>query len=122
MRMPGSAWPTRRLSVCGLDRLALWVDGRQCGSNPAKPSRHSTSCLPVICPQSEARARYTALTPSADQVLLLPRGYSFFNSAVQFSTTVTGSVDVVAVSIRNRLPSGATSQPKTCEATALWAI
>src|SRR5258707_1385169 len=80
------------------------------------------SGFPVICPQSEARARYTALTPSADQVLLLPRGYSFFNSAVQFSATVTGSVDVVAVSIRNRLPSGATSQPKTCEETALWAI
>ena len=94
----------------------FWMSGRQ-------PFLYKIrSELPVICPQSEARARYTARTASAKQVWLLPRGYSFFNSAAQFSTTVTGSVDVVEVPIRNRLPSGATSQPKTCEATALWAI
>src|SRR5215475_4512766 len=54
-----------------------------------------------------------------DQLLLPPRGYSFFSSAFQFSTTVTDSDDVAAVSIRSRLPSGATSQPKTCKPRSL---
>src|SRR5439155_5534417 len=67
-------------------------------------------------------AHRSVLHPSADQVLLPPRGYSFFNSAVQFSTTVTDSDDLVAVSIRSRLPSGATSQPRTCKPPSLWPI
>jgi hypothetical protein len=41
----------------------------------------------------------------------MPRGsYYFFNSAVQFSTTVRDSVDVLTASNRNRWPSGVTSQ------------
>jgi hypothetical protein len=67
------------------------------------------------------QARYVALAPS-DQILLLPRGYSFFNSAVQFNTTVMGSDEVVPVSTRTCLPSGATSQPKTRKACSLWPI
>jgi hypothetical protein len=66
--------------------------------------------------------RYAALIPRADQVLLLLRGYSLFNSAVQFSITVMDSDEVVPVSTRTRLPSGATSQPKTRKACSLWPI
>ena len=61
-----------------------------------------------------------ALTPSADQVLLRPRGYSFFNSAVQFSTTVMGSDDVLTVSNRNRLPSGSDIPAENLQGRSLW--
>jgi hypothetical protein len=46
-----------------------------------------------------------ALTPSGDQVLLLPRGYSFFNSAVQFSTAVRDSEDVLTASYPRCIPA-----------------
>src|SRR5215510_5824061 len=73
----------------------LSPDCWQTRSNPI------ASCLRNLSTIAGVRAA-RALNTSADQLLLPPRGYSFFSSAVQFSTTVTDSDDVVAVSIMNR--------------------